>query len=239
MDNSKYFYLSGFISLSLFGSVLFLFLSLMFHNSKIDTSALHKKNYLSISLVTLPKKMKKKFIQKISSSRVSSQEKVLQKNIDINNLFSDVWTKKIVHKKRIQADNKNLNAIQKKISKANINESNIVDINKSLINDISKTKNKTQESSAEEVNEYLAKIHALVYENFNVPSNSEGYSVKALIVLNALGQLIDFRVLTYSGNEALNHEADNIKQKLKTVVFPLHPENKATNTIVILTSQKE
>jgi protein TonB len=76
-----------------------------------------------------------------------------------------------------------------------------------------------QASSGSEVNEYLAKIQAIVYQHFNVPPNTQGQSAKAVIELDALGRMTDFRVLSYSSSEALNKEVDKIKERLKNVVF--------------------
>ena len=240
MDNNKYFYFSGFLSFLILSTVIYLFLHLMFHKISQKNFALNKKQFISISIETTPKTEEKSTVKTIvQKSTMTTVPNIVHKNIDINDLFSDVWTKKIIHKNRVKQKDKSLEAIEKKISKVNINQSSIVKKKLFPEKDIALFKNKTSNSSGEEVNEFLAKIHALVYDNFNVPQNSEGYSVKAVIVLNALGQLIDFRILTYSGNDALNKEADAIKERLTHVVFPLHPENKPTKTIVILTSQKE
>jgi len=96
----------------------------------------------------------------------------------------------------------------------------------------------TPTSSGSEVNEYLAKIQALVYKYFNVPPNSEGYSVMAYIELNSIGKVMDFRILNYSANDALNSEVDKIKNRLKSVVFPINPQNRSFNTKVILKSKE-
>ncbi|RLA70493.1 MAG: hypothetical protein DRG30_09210, partial [Epsilonproteobacteria bacterium] len=93
-------------------------------------------------------------------------------------------------------------------------------------------------STANEVNEYLAKINALVYQHFNPPQNSQGNSVKAVIELSAIGKVLDFRILSYSSSNSLNQESDKVKESLKRVVFPVNPENKSSRTIVILTSKE-
>ncbi len=80
----------------------------------------------------------------------------------------------------------------------------------------------------------MAKIQALVYDYFAPPPNSQGYSVKAVIRLGALGKVLDFRILNYSANEDLNKESDKMKEKLKGVVFPKNPQNKSNNYIIIL-----
>jgi protein TonB len=102
-----------------------------------------------------------------------------------------------------------------------------------------KTNSKNKNSStADQVNGYLAKIQAIVYQYFQVPSNSQGNSVKTVIELNSLGKVIDFRVLTYSANESLNSEVDRIRERLKYVVFPKNPQNKSSRTIIILVSKE-
>lgn len=89
-------------------------------------------------------------------------------------------------------------------------------------------------SSADEVNEYLAKIQAIVYQNFSPPMNSEGNVVKIVLELDAFGKLLDCRVLNYSSNEALNQEADNIRERLLSVIFPKNPDNRSFRAIINL-----
>jgi len=101
-----------------------------------------------------------------------------------------------------------------------------------------KNKSINAESSANEVNEYLAKIQAIVYKHFNVPPNTEGNRVKTLITLDPFGKMLDFKVLTYSASKALNNEVDRIKERLKNVVFPMNPSGKTTTTIVTLISKE-
>lgn len=239
VDNSKFFYLSGLISLSLFFLFLISFIMMMFKPSQIDSFALNKDNYISISLET--PKVKVKRVKKIEKAAV--EEKVVEtpsENIDVNNLFSDVWTKKIIHKvkPKRKINSKRLSEIQKKIKTTKKND--VKSISK-IVNNIESVKtnnDKSSSSSAQQVNEYLAKIQAIVYQYFHVPPNSEGSSVKTVIELNALGKVIDFRILRYSNNEALNNEADRISERLKYVVFPKNPQNRSSRTIVILISKE-
>jgi len=239
VDSSRNFYLSGLISITLFLLFLFSFLVMMFNPSKINTFALHKDNFISISLET--PKVKTQSIQKVE--KAASVEKSVDtpnEDIDVNNLFNDVWTKKITHKKEIKrkVNSKRLSEIAKKIKTT---ENNDVKSLSEIVKNIEsvKTNNEnTNSSTAEQVNEYLAKIQAIVYQYFHVPANSEGSSVKSVIELNALGKVIDFRILRYSDNEALNREADGIAKRLRYVVFPKNPQNKSSRTIVILVSKE-
>jgi len=235
--DSRLFYLSGFISISLFSLFLFSFIYMLFSSSKINSFALKKDNYISISLSTTKTSSKHPKRNKVSS-KVASKTPKVSKNVDINNLFSDVWTKKISHTKTKPKNSTHIKEILKKIStaKENNQKQNIEKIDNNEKSDSNEKENSA--SSANEVNEYLAKIQALVYKYFIVPPNSQGHSVKALIELNALGKVLDFRVLTYSDNEALNREVDKIKERLVNVVFPINKQNRSTKTIVILTSKE-
>ncbi len=224
MDNNFNFYISGFIAFALFILFFLLFALVLFDPQTNKTYALKKDKFISISLVTSKVEIPKAIKQKIQDP--------VEENIDVNNLFSDVWTKKITHKKEthIVKDSKRLFEIQKKIKRSSENN----------VKTISQESNKQtrQNSTADEVNEYLAKIQAIVYSHFRVPVNSEGNSVKTVIELNTLGKVLDFRVLNYSPNEALNAEADKIRERLIYITFPKNPEKKSSRTIVILISKE-
>ena len=236
-SNNTYFYASGFISLSLFVFFLFLIIQTLFSNSSIDAYALKKDNYISISL-EMPK------VQKSTKSLAKKQEEqvtpVESKDVNIDELFSDVWTKDVkkIKPKEKKVDNKRLQEIAKKskiIDQAQITKSS----QKILANDMVKNSDDSQkDSSADAVNEYFAKIQALVYQNFFPPSNSQGYSVKAVIELNSIGKVMDFRILTYSANSALNEECDKIKDRLLGVLFPINPQNKSGNYTIVLKAKE-
>ncbi len=210
---------------------------MMINSSQIDSYALKKDNFISISMDIQPKKSKsaKKSLQ---PTPVESAVSETPQDVDVNDLFSDVWTKKIQKKKIQPKDSKRIIDIQKKIKTT---EANSVESISQKVNDLDNA-NTTDENSpastANEVNEYLAKIQALVYKYFSVPPNSEGHSVMAYIELNSIGKVMDFRILTYSANDALNAEVDKIKDRLKSVVFPINPQNRSFSTKVILKSKE-
>lgn len=240
MDNSNTnFYLSGVISLSLFSLCAFLFVFVLSKPSMSNIYGIKKDNYISIS-IEVPKMKSSTAKKNVTSKVVTQKTDMPSKDIDINNLFSKVWTKKIAPKndKPKPIDNKRLFAIKKKIKISQVNETQ--DIGKTINNMDNVKSNKETESSAtaERVNEYLAKIQAVVYHYFQPPPNSAGSSVKTVIELNALGKVQDFRILEYSNNEALNHEADKIKNRLMHIIFPINPQNRPTRTVVVLISKE-
>jgi len=210
---------------------------MMISSSQIDSFALKKDNFISISMDIEPKSSKSAK-KSVKPTPVESAVSEIPQDVDVNDLFSDVWTKKIQKKKVQPKDSKRIKDIQKKIKTT---EQNSVESISQKVNDLENAKTNDENSpasTANEVNEYLAKIQALVYRYFSVPQNSEGYSVMAYIELNSIGKVMDFRILNYSANDALNAEVDKIKDRLKSVVFPINPQNKSFGTKVILRSKE-
>ncbi len=212
---------------------------MMFSSSKIKEYALTKDNYISIS-IEFPKENIQKTKKSELSTEVSTPEATQPQEVDIDNLFSDVWTKTIQQKKieNKKIDNRRIQDIQKKIEITKKNETSKIAQKIDNITSKRVDKKNIQTSTADEVNEYLAKIQALVYKYFYPPVNSQGHSVKAVIYLSPLGKVLDFRILQKSENQALNQECEKIKKRLMSVVFPINPENKSGNYIIILTSKE-
>ena len=180
---NPYFIISGFISLSLFSLFHFLFFYMMLSKTEVRTFALKKDNYISISLdiVPSPTKTIKKIIS-IPKKEVQSVKETQE--VDIGDLFSDVFTKdisKIVKKKKI--DNKRLELIQKKIKKSTNNT--VKEVSQAITNnDANVVDTQTKKSSSgDEVNEYFAKIQGIIYKYFIPPANSGGNTVKIIIMI--------------------------------------------------------
>ena len=212
---------------------------MLFSSTNIKTFALKKETFVSISLDMIPtptKKIKKEMILPKEEPQVAPQEK----EVDIGDLFSDVWTKdiKIKKKKPKVLNNKRLELIKKKIKTKEKNS--VTPISKNTTkNEADTIADEDKKSSAgDEVNEYLAKIQAIVYKYFYPPNNSEGHTVKAVIELSAIGKVLDFRILNYSNNQDLNDECDKIKKRLGSVLFPTNPLHTSSSTIVNITSDK-
>lgn len=252
MDNKdSYFYISGFISLSLFLLFSSIFFIAIISAKKENTFAMQKDNYVSVSVdmskiasSTIKKSLdvpseNKELIEKpiIEEQTVKEATKVEKKDVNIDNLFSEVWTKSIkkTEDKKQKSDNRNLQEIQKKIKKADTNAAEPISQKIQKINAKEGTEN-AKASTATEVNEYLAKIQGMVYEHFYPPENSQGKFVKAVIEINSIGKVIDFRILTYSDSETLNNECNKIKGRLVNVLFPKNPDNKSGKYIINLIS---
>lgn len=156
-----------------------------------------------------------------------SQKKPAQKTKTVQELFSNVWTKDIkkTQEQKPITQKRVLDEIQKKIQKSDANKAESISKMIESFDAPNKEDKNSKSSTATEVNEYLAKIQALVYEHFYPPKNSQGNSVTALIELSPLGKVIDFRILVYSDSDALNRECDKIKERLSNILFPINPNN--------------
>jgi protein TonB len=214
-----------------------------FVNMNKPIYALKKDNYVSVSIdfiQSTPKKVKiVKELQENIPEVTEDIPKIEEKKIEIDDLFSGVWTKDIkkIQKKETLKSKRKLLDITKKIKTLKAtNPSHLAKISDIMDSNLSKEFKKV--STGTEVDEYLGKINAIVYKYFYPPANSEGNSVKARIDLSAMGTLLDFTILSYSSNQYLNEECDKIKERLKSIVFPLNPNNKTSVTIVILTSKE-
>jgi protein TonB len=238
VNNKTYFYLGGFISLFIFLSFTYIAVYMMTSSEVVREFALEKKEYISIS-IEIPKIEKndvKKVPIEIDSNPVVTP--VEQKKVNVDDLFSDIWTRSIKKKKPEKVDKKILQEIAKKIKRTR--DKKVESIANKYENSKIKSDNKelSKSSSAKEVNEYFAKIQAIVYNYFYPPQNSQGHKVKAIIILGAFGKVLDFRILQYSSNLDLNNECDKIKQRLLNIVFPVNPKNESGKYTILLTSKE-
>ncbi len=254
MDNkNSYFYISGFISLSLFTFFSAIFLIAIISSDDVKSYALKKDDFISVSVDMTNvkssdvKKTVDKPIEKVEEKPIEQEpqkEAVTQtqkKDINIDNLFSEVKTKSIkkTEEKVIEKEDKRVaQELSKKSVKSDVSKVESAASKSQKINTENKSEKESKSSTGSEVNEYLAKIQALVYEYFTPPENSQGKIVKAVIEINSFGKVVDFRILTYSDNDAFNKECDKIKGRLASVLFPKNPDNKSGIYVINLISQE-
>ncbi|WP_373070527.1 TonB C-terminal domain-containing protein [Sulfurimonas sp.] len=237
VKNDYYFYISGAISLFLFLVVTLSFSYMLFSASDIKSYALNKKDFISVSLSTDISKFKVKPAQ---TQDITMPDKI-EENVNIDDLFSDVWTKNISKPKKIKekTDNKRYNEIAKKVKTSKINEVESIREKIKSIDSSNNSDKSSSDSGADEVNEYLAKIQATIYNHFEPPQNTQGKSAEVIIELSAIGKMIDFRILKFSDNVSFNNELKKIKNRLKNVVFPKNPNNKNYTLRTYIISDKE
>ena len=256
-SDDRYFYLSGIISLTLFSGVLLLFSFVILHKSEIKTFAMQKDNYISVSLdmdVAIPTKNsakpepkptpKEEVVPEPETDTAEIETTPESVNTDVSSLFDDVWTQSAdtkVVKKEETVDTKRLAAIEKRIKTKEAKKTSkasekikTLELVKPSIEVVG-----ASASTAPEVNEYLAKIHALVKSKFFPPASSEGESAKVRVNLDAGGHITGYRVLVYSGTSIFNEEVDRLYNRLKRIDFPVNPDGKSISLEIILTVEEK
>ncbi len=243
---ATFFYVSGLIAFTLFFGVLILFTQLLFMNDSVKNFALKKAEFLSVSIMMNdPKPVSKPLNKSPEPVQQKISEPKPEKNAaapaDISSLFSNVQAKKVVYDKRApvkQIKDAQISQIQKRIQTTQKRDSDISKKLESLELIKMSSMGTPSASTAKEVNEYLATIQGIVYENFFPPVNSEGNSAKIRIWLDANGELKNFRVLAYSGSTLFNTETDRLSQRLKPVKFPKNPDGRALSIDIILMAKE-
>ncbi len=252
----RYFYISGLISLTIFSAVTLLFAMVILHKSAIDTFAMQKDNYISVSLdmdLVMPTMNEAKPDpeptpkQEVVPEPEPAPEEIESTpdpvNTDVSSLFDDVWTQSAdtkVDKKVEKVDTKRLAAIEKRIK---TKETQKLQKASETIKTLELVKPSIEvvgasASTAPEVNEYLAKIHAQVKSKFYPPASSEGESAKVSVKLDANGNLTSYRVLVYSGSNIFNEEVDRLQRRLQRMTFPPNPDGKSISLEIILTVEE-
>ncbi|MGE0738148.1 MAG: TonB C-terminal domain-containing protein [Sulfurimonas sp.] len=245
--------MSGLISISLFLFFMALFFVGIMMSNDVKSYALQKDDQISISVNmaniqvdNVKKSIEKpveKEVEKPVVKEVPKEEAIVQtqkKEINIDNLFSQVTTKDIKKddkKVEKEVDKRVAQELSKKSTKAQENQVESLASKMEKINSQVKSDKATKASTGSDVNEYRATIQALIYENFFPPENSQQKVALAVIELDAFGKMIDFRILTYSNDSLFDSECDKIKNRLKTVLFPKNPDNKSGTYKIQLISE--
>ncbi|MCW8838571.1 MAG: TonB C-terminal domain-containing protein [Thiovulaceae bacterium] len=215
---------------------------MLFRDTNLKSYAFDKKDFMSVSLDMVVSKPKKNANSDMQIEDITVPEQV-KENINIDDLFSDVSTQKITREKKKvkKIDSKRYNEIAKKVKTSKVKEVESISKkiksieSKEIIKDV---QTNSSDSSADEVNEYLAKIQATIYNHFNPPQNTQGKSAEVVIELSSIGKMLDFRVLSYSDNESFNDELNKIKKRLQSVIFPKNPNNENYRLTTIIISKE-
>lgn len=242
--DNHYFFAAGFLSFFLFFLFIFLF-AIFFANSELkietpesivvslDLQEPQKEEVMAKPEVVEAKEEMPEIKEIVASTIPEVSKPTTEKSVD--SLFGEVKTKKQEQAKvpevSKEIDKKIFDELAKKVDKSSQAEAESV-VKK--IENISKQVDIKSSSTKKDVDEYVSKIHAMVYSNFRPPKNSAKSVAVAIIEISAMGRLIDFRVVSYSNNSALNSEADRIKARLQSQLFPKNPDNNSVKYTINL-----
>jgi len=248
-NDERYFYISGAISFFIFALLILLFGLTLLQTTTIQNVAMVQSDTISVSLdinnkpavdpqpaviETLPESVEEEPVQEEAKT---SSEPIPE----ISDLFSSVKApdeskkKKEDQKKRDES----LQNLEKQILERQKNQQQFSDKVKSLeLVQPSIKMVAAGGSTGPVVNEYHAKIQALVYTAFHPSTGTQGSVSRVKMVISADGRLITYKVLSYSSNNSFNSETDWLKERLKKIIFPPHPEGKDAVLEFILTAKE-
>jgi len=244
MNQERYFYLSGLISISLFVTLLFFAGYSLILSPKIEQFAMIKSDIINVSIAVSEAKESVQTPPEpasipVKDDPVQKEEEptALPETVpDISDLFSDVKPQKVTkedNKRQVQLNKLENEMLTKKETPRFSEKVSKVELAKPSVKMVVQGG-----STGPLVNEYHAKIQGLVYTYFHPPSGTAGEMARVRMNISASGKLTGYKVLRYSGNTAFNGEVDWLKDRLSSIRFPEHPEGKDTVLEFILTAKE-
>ena len=248
-NDSKYFYLGGFLSLFLSSSIIALILYALLHNAPVVKLQLNASHFVSVDLsqvkVTKPKKKQatrgaqvKKEAAVEKKPVVKKPEKVVKRVVDaapvkksLSDLFGKVKTKKIERSKNKQsqkAEAQSFDHIGKSLDSKKLKKSDSADLS-------SKTKNllkdkkvlKATHKSVGIQDKYKAAIHDIVYDNYFPDDETVGLSATITIFLDRFGNITSSRIKGNISNSVLREAVMQCLQNIQNIKFPNNPDGQS------------
>ncbi len=254
-QRDRLFYVSGAISFGIFFLTLVLFASVLFNYDAVKSFAMSKQEYVAVSLVTVPLQKQPTKAEKTPEpvkipeppKEPETEEELItspEAYKDASTLFDTVWTQDISQKKRPEkkpvVDAKRISAIEKRINTVQKKERSSASeaISSLKLAKPSVSVEGSTSSAGAEVDEYYAKIQAIVYNQFLPPENTQGNTAKVYLRLNGSGRVQDARVLISSGQPLFDQEVAALLQRLRSVTFPASPDGGPIELKIILTAEE-
>ena len=85
---------------------------------------------------------------------------------------------------------------------------------------------------------YLAKIQGQIYDNFSPPFDTQGQQARVSIRLDADGDVLDFKIISYSRSNLFNGEVDRLKKRIVLQKFPQNPNGVSGSYMMLLVAKE-
>ena len=249
LHNERFFFLSGIISFAFFALLVLVVGYSIVTSAKIEQFAMLQSEFVSVSIAISDAKSEphtepvepspasepEPLPEPVQEAKAPAPEPVP----DISDLFSQVKPQSEPKKKSEDAKRlQELDTLEKEMMSSE-QKQKFSDKVKNI--ELMKPGMKMVVqggSTGPVVNEYHAKIQGLIYTHFHPPAGSEGQAARVRIKISPEGRLVSYKVIAYSGNPALNSEVDWLKERLGSLRFPPHPEQREANLECILTAKE-
>jgi len=242
MQEKSYFYLSGFISVSVYLALCASFLFYINAPKPKKFDSFSKTTVLELELISTKsnerKVAKKSNLKEPKIVKKSTSISHKQKLVDPKALFANVKTteKKVVEEKtnivkesgdpaRYKADFQK----QKKTDNSSVSK---------LLSDVKTTTNipKNNVSAKGETHEYFSKVKEILWQRWNPRLLEEGLVVKVLVMITNDGKF-DYRIVKYSKDERFDESLKEFLESQKNEAFPTHKINTKVDIIINFKSE--
>lgn len=241
MQDKNYFYLSGFISISLYFIVAFLLLFYMNQPKPKKFDMNTKSTILELELIStkdIEKKVAKKTQEKQEEIVKKSTSKSNKQKADFKSLFANVKTKsKNIVEKEVTTQEASIDPSRFKSKFQKQKKSDNLKVSK-LLNDVKTTTNQkiVTSSSKGEQHEYFSKIKEILWQRWNPKLLEDGLVVKVLVRISNSGEF-EYKVLKYSNDVRFDESLKEFLNSQLTQSFPTHNINNKVDIIVNFKSE--
>lgn len=241
MQDKNYFYLSGFISISLYFIVAFLLLFYMNQPKPKKFDMNTKSTILELELIStkdIEKKVAKKTQEKQEEIVKKSTSKSNKQKADFKSLFANVKTKsKNIVEKEVTTQEASIEPSRFKSKFQKQKKSDNLKVSK-LLNDVKTTTNQkiVTSSSKGEQHEYFSKIKEILWQRWNPKLLEDGLVVKVLVRISNSGEF-EYKVLKYSNDVRFDESLKEFLNSQLTQSFPTHNINNKVDIIVNFKSE--
>jgi hypothetical protein len=253
INHERYFFLSGIIAISFFLILLFIAGYSIILSPKTEQFAMIKSDVINVSISLNEVEIKNEpeniteaqndplpeVIKEPASQENPKETKEAEPQVNISDLFSQVKVDKTHKKKEDDLKRRDdLNHLEKELLQTKERTSISEKVTKLELTKPSVKMVPVGGSTGPLVNEYHAKIQAMVHTNFHPPAGTVGEIAKVRMSFSSSGQLISYKIIRYSGNGTFNSEVEWLKDRLSVVRFPEHPEGRSTVLEFILAAKE-
>lgn len=236
MQEKKYFFLSGFISVSLYLVLCASFLLYINAPKTKKFDSLSKETVIELEIIT------RESTQKTVAKKSPKQEKIVKKSTSRSNkqkanfksLFANVKTKaKKVASKDVNAvkENSDPSRFKSKFQKQRKTDNTSVS---KLLSDVKTSTNKPRQvvNNKGEQHPYFSKISQILTDKWNKKYLEKGLKAKVLVMISNDGKLLSYSFIKYSYNSRYDESLKEFLEEQKNVIFPTHNINNKVDIIL-------
>jgi periplasmic protein TonB len=226
MQKKSYFYLSGFISVSIYLTICFLLLLYINAPKPKKFDAFSKTTVLELELISTKsneKKVAKKSERKEEKIVKKSTSKSNEKTQDLKSLFAKVkTTSNKIAEKEVNAVKASSDPSRYKSKFEKQKKTDNVSVSK-LLSDVKSVTNKPLSSSSAkgETHPYYSKIKEILWKRWRPKLLEDGLVVQVIVMITKDGTF-DYRIKKYSNNERFDESLKEFLESQKNEKFPPH-----------------